>query len=67
MADALRRRAANEIDWQNVAEEIESLARSERQEIRNRLAMRCSTTPSGQARQNTGNPRNRPAWSRRGK
>jgi hypothetical protein len=28
-ADALRRRAANEIDWDNVAEEIESLGRSE--------------------------------------
>jgi glycosyltransferase involved in cell wall biosynthesis len=31
-ADALRRRAANEIDWENVAEEIESLARSDRRE-----------------------------------
>jgi hypothetical protein len=38
-ADALRRRAANEIDWENVAEEIESLARSDRREIRNRLAI----------------------------
>jgi hypothetical protein len=35
--DALRRRAANEIDWDNVAEEIESLGRSERREIRSRL------------------------------
>jgi Domain of unknown function DUF29 len=40
-ADALRRRAANEIDWENVAEEIESLARSDRREIRNRLAVIC--------------------------
>ena len=36
-ADALRRRAANEIDWDNVAEEIESLSRSDKREIRNRL------------------------------
>ena len=28
-ADALRRRAANEIDWDNVAEEIEDVGRSE--------------------------------------
>ena len=40
-ADALRRRAANEIDWDNIAEEIESLARSDRREIRNRLAVIC--------------------------
>ena len=40
-ADALRRRAANEIDWENVAEEIESLARSDRREVRNRLAVIC--------------------------
>jgi len=36
-ADALRRRAANEIDWGNVAEEIESLGTSQRHEIRSRL------------------------------
>jgi len=36
-ADALRRRAANELDWDNLAEEIESLGRSERREIRSRL------------------------------
>ena len=29
-ADALRRRSANEIDWENVAEEIESLGKQER-------------------------------------
>jgi hypothetical protein len=36
-ADALRRRASNEVDWDNVAEEIESLSRSDKREIRNRL------------------------------
>ena len=40
-ADALRRRAANEIDWENVAEEIESLSRSDKREIRSRLAVIC--------------------------
>lgn len=28
-ADALRRRSANEIDWENVAEEIESLGKQQ--------------------------------------
>jgi Domain of unknown function DUF29 len=36
-ADALRRRAANEVDWDNLAEEIESAGRSDRKEIRSRL------------------------------
>ena len=40
-ADALHRRAANEIDWENVAEEIEILARSDRRDIHNRLAVIC--------------------------
>jgi hypothetical protein len=40
-ADALRRRAANEIDWDHVAEEIESLSRSDKREIRSRLAVIC--------------------------
>lgn len=40
-ADALRRRATNEIDWENVAEEIESLSRSDRREIRGRLTVLC--------------------------
>jgi hypothetical protein len=40
-ANALRRRAANEIDWDNVAEEIDSLARSDRRKIRNQLAVLC--------------------------
>ena len=40
-AAALRRRQANQIDWDNVAEEIENLARSDRREIRNRLVVLC--------------------------
>ena len=36
-ADALRRRAVNELDYDNLAEEIESVGRSERREIRYRL------------------------------
>ncbi|HEY3623009.1 MAG TPA: DUF29 family protein [Roseiarcus sp.] len=36
-ADALRRRAGNELDYDNLAEEIESVGRSERREIRSRL------------------------------
>jgi Domain of unknown function DUF29 len=36
-ADALRRRAPNELDWDNLAEEIESLGTSQRSEIRSRL------------------------------
>jgi predicted YcjX-like family ATPase len=38
-AAKLRRRAHNEIDWENVAEEIESLGRSERREIQRRLEL----------------------------
>lgn len=36
-ADALRRRASNELDWDNLAEEIETLGRSERHQIKSRL------------------------------
>jgi len=36
-AAKLRARAHNDIDWENVAEEIESLGRSDRREIRKRL------------------------------
>jgi hypothetical protein len=36
-ADALRRRATNALDWDNLAEEIESLGSSQRREIRSRL------------------------------
>ena len=38
-AGALRRRAVNELDYDNLAEEIESVGRSERREIRSRLAI----------------------------
>lgn len=38
-AELIRRRSANEIDWENVAEEIESLGRQERSELRNRLTV----------------------------
>jgi hypothetical protein len=37
-ADALRRRAGNEIDWDNVAEEIDAVGRSVRFELGNRIA-----------------------------
>ena len=36
-AEALRRRAANELDWDNLAEEIESLGNSNRRELRSRI------------------------------
>jgi hypothetical protein len=36
-ADALRRHAPNEIDYENLAEEIESVGRSDRREIASRL------------------------------
>ena len=36
-ADALRRRAANELDWDNLAEEIESLGISNRHQLKSRL------------------------------
>ena len=36
-ADALRRRAANELDWDNLAEEIESLGIGNRHQIKSRL------------------------------
>jgi ribosomal protein L29 len=38
-ADALRRRSHNEVDWENVAEEIESLGKSQAQELRSRYAV----------------------------
>jgi hypothetical protein len=38
-ADALRRRSANEIDWENVAEEIESVGKTEARELRSRYAV----------------------------
>ena len=41
-ADALRRRSANEIDWENVAEEIESLGKQQRAELFSRLVVLLS-------------------------
>lgn len=38
-ADAIRRRSANEIDWENLAEEVESLGRSERRGLESHLAL----------------------------
>ena len=38
-ADALRRRSANEVDWENVAEEIESVGKSEARELRSRYVV----------------------------
>jgi hypothetical protein len=35
-ADAARRRSANELDWENVAEELETLGRSEARELYSR-------------------------------
>ena len=40
-AKALRDRSANALDWDNLAEEIESLAKRDKREIRNRLAVIC--------------------------
>ena len=41
-AEALRRRSANEIDWDNVAEEIESLGKSFANELRSRYVVLLS-------------------------
>jgi hypothetical protein len=41
-AAALRRRCITELDWKNVAEEIEDVARSDRREIHNWLAVICT-------------------------
>jgi hypothetical protein len=38
-SDALRRRSANEIDWDNVAEEIESVGKTELRELRSRYTV----------------------------
>ena len=38
-ADALRRRSANEVDWDNVAEEVESVGKSQASELRSRYAI----------------------------
>ena len=38
-ADALQRRSANELDWENIAEEIESLGRQQQWELYNRFVV----------------------------
>jgi hypothetical protein len=38
-AGLLKQHRADELDWENLAEEIESLGKRERQELRNRLAV----------------------------
>ena len=38
-AEALRRRSANDLDWENIAEEVESLGRQQRSELRKRLVV----------------------------
>jgi hypothetical protein len=40
-AKALRRRLSNELDWDNVAEEIEALAANQKREVRSRLRVIC--------------------------
>ena len=40
-AELLRRRASNELDWENLVEEIESLGRSQRHEVYSRLMRIC--------------------------
>ena len=36
-ADALRRRSSNELDWENLLDEVESLGKQQRSELRNHL------------------------------
>jgi hypothetical protein len=38
-ADALRRRSANELDWENLYEEVESMGKQQRRELTRRLAI----------------------------
>lgn len=38
-ADALRRRSVNELDWENLLEEVESMGRQERGELRSHLVV----------------------------
>ena len=41
-ADAVRRRSANEIDWENVAEELESLGKQQAAELKSRYIILIS-------------------------
>jgi Domain of unknown function DUF29 len=38
-ADALRRRSVNELDWENLLEEVESMGRQQRSELRSHLVV----------------------------
>jgi hypothetical protein len=38
-ADALRRRSANELDWENLQEEIDSMGRQQRSELRSHFVI----------------------------
>ena len=38
-ADALRRRSINELDWENLVEEVESMGKQERSELQSRLVV----------------------------
>lgn len=38
-AEAIRRRSLNELDWDNLAEEVESLGKQQRSELRNRYTV----------------------------
>jgi Domain of unknown function DUF29 len=55
-AAALRRRAANEIDWDNIAEEIESLGKNDRRDLQSRLQtvldhlIRLAASPASEPR-----------------
>jgi hypothetical protein len=40
-AEALRQRSTNTLDWDNLADEIEGVAASQRKEIRSRLKILC--------------------------
>jgi Domain of unknown function DUF29 len=40
-ADLLRRRVSNELDWDNLAEEIEDVAQRQKDQIESRLAVAC--------------------------
>ncbi len=48
-ADALKRRSANELDWENLLEEVEDLGRSERRELRSRLVVLLTHILKGEA------------------
>jgi Domain of unknown function DUF29 len=64
-AKALRRRADNEIDWDNVAEEIEDLAASRKREVRTWLRRICEHLLKWEHHQRTQPDDNYPILGRR--